>query len=115
MSLLPQDAKKIELENSTVDFFEYIQDGLTCYQFDTSECGPPEPMVNAMVGLQLLDNESKRLVMINHKPPGALFPKIQENFEYILTEIEDGDKIKVVFRTRTGDTTGTDFSANCCG
>ncbi len=115
MSLLPKDAKKIELENSTVDFFEYIQDGLTCYQFDTSECGPPEPMINAMVGLQLLDNTSKRLVMINHKVPGALFPKIEANFEYELSEIVEEDKVKIVFKPKSSDTSSTDFSNNTCG
>ena len=115
MSLLPNDAKKLELENTTVDFFEYIQDGLTCYQFDTSLCGPPEPMVNAMAGLQLLDNENKRLVMINSKPPGGLFPRIEENFDYDLSEINDGEKVKVIFKYKTGSQPQTDFSQNSCG
>ncbi len=35
--------------------------------------GPPEPMVNAMAGLRLLDNSNKKLIMINHKTPGGLF------------------------------------------
>ncbi len=115
MSLLPKDAKKIEIESSTVDFFEYIQDGLTCYQFDTSECGPPEPMINAMLGLQLLDDASKRLVMINHKAPGGLFPKIEANFEFNINEIEDGNRVQVIFKARTGDTSSTNFSDNTCG
>ena len=59
MQLLPADAKKIEIEGATVDFYTFIQDGTTNYYFDTSECGPPEPMVNAMAGLQLLDENSK--------------------------------------------------------
>ena len=50
--------EKIEVAGSSVDFFKSIEDGLTTYHFDTSKCGPPEPMVNAMVGLQLLDENS---------------------------------------------------------
>ena len=115
MSLLPQDAKKIALENSTVDFFEYIQDGLTYYQFDTSQCAPPEPMVNAMVGLQLLDDENKRLIMINHKSPGGLFPKIKENFDFDVSEIDNGQNVQVIFKHKTGSQSQTDFSQNSCG
>ncbi len=113
MQLLPNDAKKIEIANATVDFFEYIQDGLTFYYFDTSACGPPEPMVNAMLGLQLLDNDNKRLIMINHKAPGGLFPKIEENYTYEVSQI-DG-MAKVVFAFKGGNSNDTDFSSNKCG
>lgn len=112
MSLLPKDAKKIELANSTVDFYEYIEDGLTYYYFDTSLCGPPEPMVNAMLGLQLLDSSNKRLVMINHKAPGGLFPKIEQNYSYEVSEV--GDLAKVVFAFKDGTQNTTDFSSNKC-
>ena len=53
---LPKDAQKIEVAGSTVDFYTYMQDNNTIYQFDTSMTGPPEPMVNAMAGLKLLDS-----------------------------------------------------------
>lgn len=113
MQLLPQNAKKLEIENSTVDFFEYIQDGLTFYYFDTSSCGPPEPMVNAMLGLQLLDAENKRLVMINHKAPGGLFPRIEHDFSYEIFDING--MAKVVFKSKNTNTKETDFSSNTCG
>lgn len=112
MSLLPSDAKKIEIENSTVDFFTYIEDGLTYYYFDTSMCGPPEPMVNAMLGLQLLKNATDRLVMVNHTAPNGLFPKIESNFGFEVSEVQD--KIKVVFNYKINSESKTDFSDNRC-
>jgi hypothetical protein len=112
MQLLPSDAQKVEIAGSTVDFYKFIQDGTTNYYFDTSECGPPEPMLNAMAGLQLLDENSK-LIMINHKPPMGLFPKIQKNYNYSIEEI-DGGKHSVTFTFKNGTNPQTDFSQNTC-
>ena len=112
MQLIPNEAKKIEIEGSTVDFYELIQDELTFYYFDTSECGAPEPMINAMAGLQLL-GKNKKLVMINHKAPMGLFPKIQQNYDYIIEELEDG-RHKVIFSYKDGTENQTDFSQNTC-
>lgn len=113
MSLLPSDAKKIEIENSTVDFFEFIENGLTVYYFDSSECAPPEPMINAMLGLQLLDDGNKKLVMINHKAPGGLFPKIENDFNFEVSNIED-NKVKVEFNSKNYSNVTTDFTQNTC-
>lgn len=104
--------EKIEVTGATVDFFKEIQDGVTVYQFDTSRCGPPEPMVNAMAGLQLLDKNAK-LVMINHKAPGGLFPKIEADFDYEVTELDDG-KVRVEFRKKSDAANITDFTQNSC-
>ncbi len=114
MSLLPNDAKKIDIENSTVDFYKFIQDGLTYYYFDTSMCGPPEPMVNAMLGLQLLKEDSDRLVMINHTSPNGLFPKIENNFGFEVNELPEEDKVKIVFNHKSNSVAQTDFSNNKC-
>jgi hypothetical protein len=113
MSLLPSDAKQLQLEGATVDFYEYIEDGLSHFYFDTSECGPPEPMVNAMVGLQLLKDNTQQLVMINHKPPGGLFPKIEQNYSYNISDLDNG-KVKVVFTFKEGTVQSTDFASNKC-
>ena len=86
-----KNAKKIEVENSTVDFFEDED----YYYFDTSLTAPPEPMINALAGLKLLDGK-KKLIMINHKIPMGLFPKIENDFNYEINEIEE-EKIKVIF------------------
>ncbi len=112
MGTLPEFAEKIEVADATVDFYKFIQDGLTTYQFDTSMCGPPDPMVNAMVGLQLLD-ENSQLIMINHKAPGGLFPRIESDFDYEIGETEDGMS-KVTFRKKVGVESSTDFSARTC-
>jgi hypothetical protein len=113
MGKIPELAEKIEVSGSTVDFFKFIQDGLTTYQFDTSKCGPPDPMVNAMAGLQLLDDNSQ-LIMINHKAPGGLFPKVEAEFNYEISETED-KLAKIIFTKKGGASSTTDFSSTKCG
>lgn len=112
MSLLPEFAQKIDVMGATVDFYKYMQDGVSVYQFDTSKCSPPDPMVNAMAGLQLLDENSK-LEMINHKSPGGLFPKVEDEFDYIVENIENGF-VKVTFTRKSLTSNSTDFSSTSC-
>ena len=112
MSLIPQDAEKIEAMGSTVDFYKLAEDGVSTYYFDTSKCGPPDPMVNAMAGLQLLDENSK-LVMINHKAPGGLFPKIEADYSYVVEDLADGN-VKVVFTKKSDAVGSTNFNDNQC-
>jgi hypothetical protein len=111
MEELLDNANIFEVEGATVDFYKKIEDGLCTYIFDTSSCGPPDPMVNAMVGLQLLDNNSQ-LIMINHKEPKGLYPKIEQEFNYKTEDMEN--KIKVIFTKKSTSIQSTDFSANTC-
>jgi uncharacterized protein (DUF2249 family) len=104
--------QKIAVTGATVDFFKSEKEGITFYQFDTSKTPPPEPMVNAMAGLQLLDANA-RLVMINHKSPQGLFPKIEADFDYVVQELADGN-VKVVFRKKAQSANSTDFSQTSC-
>jgi len=113
MTHLPKDAQKIEVAGSTVDFYTYMNDNATIYQFDTSMTGPPEPMVNAMAGLKLIDAPNKALVMINHKAPGGLFSKIDQNYNHVVENIEDG-KVKIVFTYISGESEKADLSDNTC-
>ena len=113
MSLLPNNAKEIEVAGATVEFFEYVENGLTIYQFDTSMTGPPEPMVNAMAGLKLINTTNKALVMINHKSPGGLFNKIGESYSYESQDLDDG-KIKITFKYIAGESENMDFTNNSC-
>lgn len=96
MILIPNDAQKIDVDGSTVDFFQFNLNDCTYYAFDTSRCGPPEPMVNAMAGLRLLDAPNKKLLMINHKNPSGLFDKIGADFK-VETSIRDNGFVEVIF------------------
>jgi len=113
MDNLPENAVQIELEGATVPFYKYEENGTTFLQFDSSKCGHPEPMINAMIGLQSI-KDSDKLVMINSKAPMGLFPKVENEFSYELDELENGDA-KVIFTKRDKISTKTDFSDTGCG
>ena len=113
MSNLPQEATKVSVDGGTVDFYTYMKDNSTYYQFDTSMTGPPEPMVNAMAGLNLIDGSDKKLVMINHKSPGGLLAKIGENYD-IEEEAIEGGKVKLTFSYKSGASEAADLSDNSC-
>lgn len=110
---LPPYTKKITPVSATVDFYEFKEESITYYYFDTSFSSAPEPMINAMIGLRLLDTSNKRLIMINHSIPVGLFPKIKENFEYEVEELNDGN-YEIVFRYKAGTAPVTNFSDDQC-
>lgn len=112
MQILPQIAKQIDVKNSTVDFYQYEKDSITIYYFDTSDSTPPAPMVNAMAGLKILDENSK-LIMINHISPDGLFPKIEENYNYKITDLEDA-KVMIEFTYKTATKINTNFEDTQC-
>jgi hypothetical protein len=93
--------EEIEVPGATVPFYTYKEGETQVYEFDTSKCGPPEPMVNAMAGLKLIDSPSKKLVMINHTKPMGLFDKIGENFNISDEKLEDG-RAKIYFSYKEG-------------
>ncbi len=110
---IPQDAQKVEVPGATVDFYKFERDGVTYYAFDTSRCGPPEPMVNAMAGLKLVDSPNVKLIMINHKKPMGLLNKIGENYDIEIQELDDG-RVKLVFGYKEGASEKADLSDNSC-
>jgi len=112
MSLIPENATEITLEGATVPFYSYEKDGVEYLQFDTSKTGHPEPMVNAMVGLQNL-KDGQKLVMINHKPPMGLFPKIEADFDYDVKEIGEG-LYAITFSKKANATGATNFNDTAC-
>jgi len=111
MNLIPQDAKQVEVDGATVPFVKYEKDGVTYIQFDSSRSGHPEPMINAMSGLQMIQANEK-LVMINSKAPMGLFPKIEADFDFEVEELEDG-RFKITFSKKGADIT-TDFNDTGC-
>ncbi|MBA1419828.1 MAG: hypothetical protein FAF03_02950 [Epsilonproteobacteria bacterium] len=102
----------LEVEGATVPFYSYKMGETQYIEFDTSKCGPPEPMVNAMAGLKLVD-ENTKLAMINHKKPGGLLNKIGENYEIESEKLEDG-RVKLVFSYKAGESEKADLSENSC-
>ena len=112
MNLIPDMAEEIEVKGATVPFYKYEENGGIVYQFDTSKSGHPEPMVNAMCGLKMLQ-VGEKLVMLNSKAPMGLFPKVENEFSFEHSEIEDG-LVKVIFTPKAEAKTNTNFNDNSC-
>ena len=106
--------EELEVMGATVPFFTYTIEDTQYFEFDTSKCGPPDPMVNAMAGLKLIDGNNKKLVMINHKYPAGLIGKIGENYSHTKEEMADGN-VKLVFSYIAGESEKADLTQNSCG
>jgi hypothetical protein len=114
MSYIPENAEKIAVEGATVDFFKLEKDGQSTYYFDTSKEGPPHPMVNAMAGLGMIKGTNDTVVMINHKAPGGLFAKLEDDVKYVIEDLPDG-LVKVVFSYNPNAAAESDLSQTSCG
>ncbi len=107
--------EKIEVPGATVDFYKYKDGDIEVYEFDTSRCGPPEPMVNAMAGLKLIDGPNKKLIMINHKKPMGLLDKVGANFNITDRALEDG-RVALEFTYKSGESEKANLNdASCSG
>jgi len=113
MSYIPQDAQKVEVEGATVDFYKLEKDGESTYYFDTSKEGPPHPMVNAMSGLKMIKGTNDKVVMINHKAPGGLFAKLENDVIYEVEDLDNG-LVKVVFRYNQDAVNESDLTQTSC-
>ncbi len=87
----------VKIPRATLDFYRYEEDGLVFYEFDATECTTPEPMVNAMAGLGMLQNDNERLIGIFFHKPMPLLERISEYFSYEAYELESGD-FRIVFK-----------------
>lgn len=94
MFKLPQDAQKFTPATATVEFAKFQDNGIDYIMFDTSRCGPPEPMVNAMVALAMIDGPNTKVLMKNHKSPAGLLEKIKNEFSW--EEMDDDDGVVLV-------------------
>ncbi len=110
--MIPHNAVQIEVMGATVPFYTYEEEGVIVYQFDSSKSGHPEPMINAMAGLQTI-KKNEKLVMINSKAPMGLFPKIETDFNFEVQNLEDG-MVKVTFTIRGEGDASTDFTNTGC-
>lgn len=110
----PDNAKQFQPENATVEFVEYEEDGVKVIGFDSQMCIPPEPMVNAMIALKMLDNPNTKIIMVNHRSPVGLLAKISENYD-INEEKLGGEAVKLIFTYKEGATENADLSSSHCG
>ena len=91
------DKKLINIPMTTLEFYKYEEDDLVCYEFDATECQPPEPMVNTIHGLKMLKSKNDRLIGIFFHEPVPLYERIGNSFEHEAIELENGD-FKITFK-----------------
>ncbi|WP_455755857.1 hypothetical protein [Sulfurimonas sp.] len=91
------DKELILVPRATLDIYRFEEDGLTCYEFNATECQPPEPMVNSIVCLNLLKSENDRLIVTYFHEPTPLYDRISDKYSYKSVELDSGD-VRVVFK-----------------
>jgi len=91
--------EKVTVPMASLDFFKYQEDGVTYYEFNATECSPPEPMVNTMHGLKMLQSKDDRLVGFFFHEPTPLYAKVGPNFSHEAEELEGGD-FKITFKLK---------------
>ena len=110
----PDTAKRFQPDGATVEFVEYEEEGVKIIGFDSQMCIPPEPMVNAMIALQMLDNPQTKIIMVNHRSPVGLLAKVNAN--YIIDEEKlAGEAVRLTFHYKEGATEKADLSNSRCG
>ncbi|MDP2894566.1 MAG: hypothetical protein Q8N78_09420 [Sulfurimonas sp.] len=87
----------IEVPRATLNFYKYEEDGLTYYEFNATQCQPPEPMINAIVGLSLLKSKNDRLVGIFFHEPFPLYDRVPLRISHEATELDEGD-FRITFK-----------------
>ncbi len=92
----PNNAEELKVEGQTVPFYKFKVGDTTYIEFDTSRCGPPEPMVNAMLAVKLIDGADTKVIMINHKKPMGLLPKIENDYNIEVEDTDDGN-VRLIF------------------
>jgi len=92
------EKKKVVIPRATLDIYNYEEDGLNIYEFDATECSPPEPMVNTIVTLEMIKSPSDRLKVKFFHEPMPLYEKISEHFSYDAKELESGDFLVTFYK-----------------
>lgn len=93
------DKRRLTLPGTTVPFWTYTRDGIRYIEFDTSRCGPPEPMINLMHALDALKHADERVVMINMQEPLPMYPRLEKDLQWEVTQLENGD-VRIEFSLR---------------
>jgi len=105
--------EELHVDGATVAFSKYKIEGITYIEFDTSKCGPPEPMVNAMLAVAFIKDANTKVVMINHKSPAGLLSKINANFDIEESTLDDG-RSKLIFSYREGMSEKANLNDSSC-
>ncbi|MGP1484527.1 MAG: hypothetical protein ACTTJC_00245 [Campylobacter sp.] len=95
MSEFFKDAEKFQVDGASVPFYKFSQNGVKFVGLDTRVCPPPEPMINALVAIKFATEDTK-IVMINHKFPAGLIPKLQAQFDIERQDLQGG-AVKMTF------------------
>jgi membrane-bound ClpP family serine protease len=66
-----------------------------------------------MTGIGLIKETNDTLVMINHKTPGGLFAKLEDDVRYVIEELPDG-LVKVVFSYNPNAAAESDLTQTSC-
>ncbi|NLY03436.1 MAG: hypothetical protein GXZ15_01120 [Campylobacter sp.] len=96
-----QGWEEFEVDGATVAFYKKTTQKELFIGFDSSSCTPPGPMVNAMVAFNFVTDKNTKVVMINHKFPAGLIPKIESQFDYEQEDLEDS-LVKLTFTLKSG-------------
>jgi len=83
--------KLVTVPRATLDIYNYEENGLNIYEFDATECSPPEPMVNTIVCLELVKERRDRLKVKFFHEPMPLYERVSEHFLHTSQELESGD------------------------
>jgi len=75
---------------TTLPFYTYKKDGITYIEYDARECTPPEPLLNTMNALKLLEDDTTRLVGTFFHEPFPLYEKIVPHFTYEAKALTSG-------------------------
>lgn len=107
------EVREFQPSGATVPFVEFEKNGTKYFGFDSRSCVPPEPMVNATIGLKMLDNENKKLIMVNHRSPVGLLVKVEEFYDIKTKELENG-AVELTFSYIDGKSNKADLTDSSC-
>lgn len=89
----------VDIPRTSLDIYNYQEDGSNIYEFDATECSAPEPMLNTIAALEVLKNQNDLLKVLFFHEPIPLYQKVSQKFSYESQEQKNGDFL-VIFRIK---------------
>jgi hypothetical protein len=90
------EKKEVRVNKATLKFVTYTIDTISYLEFDSSQCEPPEPMINAMYGFLYAKKHNLNLIMINMQEPKGLYDRVKDDYSWDVEQLESGD-VKITF------------------